>query len=66
MWSCDVTLASNSKTFYFSLNFVLNFSKSYKIWGKLTQEQKVIGKKQIEGGKHPPPPSAYRVKLVLG
>ena len=39
----------------FSPNSVLNFWKSCQIWGKLAQEQKVIGKKQIGGGgKHPP------------
>ena len=42
--------------FYFSLNSILNFRKSYQIWGKLDQEQKGTGKKQ-------PPPSAYRVNV---
>ena len=60
-WSCHVTLASNSKNFYVLPNSVLNFRKSYQIWGKLAQEQKVTGKKQIVGWKAPPP-SAYRVK----
>ena len=40
IWSCQVTLASNSENFYFSSNSVLNFRKSYQIWGKLAQEQK--------------------------
>ena len=53
IWSCHMVLASNSENFYFSLNSVLNFRKSYQIWGKLAQEQKVTGKKQIGGGKHP-------------
>ena len=61
-WSCHVTLASNSKNFYVLANSVLNFRKSYQIWGKLAQEQKVTGKNKLWGGKHPPPPSAYRVK----
>ena len=54
IWSCHVTLASNSENFYFSPNSVLNFRKSYQIWGKLAQEQKVTGKKQIRGWKTPP------------
>ena len=41
IWSCHVTLASNSENFSFSLNSVLNFRHSYQIWGKLAQEQKV-------------------------
>ena len=60
IWLCHVTLPSNSEKFYFSLNFVLNFKKSYQLWGKLAQEQKVTGKKQTGGWKTPP--SAYRVK----
>ena len=51
------------RNFYFSPNFVLNFRKSYQIWEKLAQEQKVTGKKQIGGWKTPPPPSAYRVNF---
>ena len=60
IWSYHVTLASNSENFYFSPDSVLNFRKSYQVWGKLAQEQKGTGKKQIGGGKHPP--SAYRIK----
>ena len=56
IWLCHVTQASNSEHFYFSPNFVINFRKSYQIWEKLAQEQKVTGKNQIGGGKHPPPP----------
>ena len=51
----SVTLASNSENFYFSPNSVLNFRKSYQIFGKLAQEQKVTGKKQIGGGTTPTP-----------
>ena len=43
-------------------NSVLNFGKSYQIWGKLAQEQKRYRQKQFGGGN--PPPSAYRVKLI--
>ena len=55
IWSCHVTLASNSPKFYFLPNSVLNFRESYQIWGNLAQEQKVTGEKQIWGGKHPLP-----------
>ena len=52
--SCHVTMASDSENFYFTPNSALNLKKSYQIWGKLAQEQKVRGKKQIGGcGKHP-------------
>ena len=62
IWSCLVTLASNSENFYFSPNSVLNFGKSYQIWGKLAQEQKCyIQKTNLWGGKHIPPHSAHRV-----
>ena len=53
--SCHVTLASNSENFYFSPNFILNFKKSYQIWGKLVQEQKVSGKNKLGVGNTPPP-----------
>ena len=43
-------LASNSENF---LSFALFCIKFYQIWGKLAQEQKVTGKKQIGGGQHP-------------
>ena len=53
IWSCHVSLASNSENVYFSADSVLNFRKSCEVWGKLAQEQKGTGKKQIGGGKHP-------------
>ena len=62
IWSCHVTRASNSEKFYFSPDSILNFRKS---WGNWLKNKKVTGKKQIGGGKHPPPPSIYRVKNVL-
>ena len=62
MWSCHVTLASNSKNFYFSPNSVLNFRGSYQVWGKFAQEQKVTGKNKL-GVENPP--SAYRVKVYV-
>ena len=60
-----MTLASNSKKFYILPNSILNFTKSYQIWGTLAQEQKVKGKKQIGGGVEKTPRSAYRVKKYL-
>ena len=65
IWSCHVTLASNSEIFYFLPNSILNFRTSYQIWGKLAQEQKVTGKKQIGGGGWKTPPSTYRIKYQL-
>ena len=62
IWSCHVTLASNSKNFYLLANSILNSRKSYQIWGKLAQEQNVTCKKQIGGGGWKRPPSAYRKK----
>ena len=51
IWSCHLTLASNSENFYFSPNFILDFNQ---ILGKLAQEQKSYRKRQTGGGKHPP------------
>ena len=50
IWSCHMILASNSKNLYFSPNSISNCRKSYQIWGKLAQEQKVTGKKTNWGG----------------
>ena len=56
IWSCHVTLASNSENFYFLPDSVLNFRKSYQIWGKLAQEQKSYRRQKTNwGGKHPSP-----------
>ena len=54
IWSCHVTLVSNSENFYFSPNSVLNFRKSYQIWVKLAQEQKCYRQKTNRGGATPP------------
>ena len=63
IWSCHVPLASNSENFYFLPNSIINFRKSYQIWGKLAQEQKSYRQKnKTRGGKHPLP-SAYRVNF---
>ena len=54
IWSCHLTPAWNSENFYFSPNSVLNFKKSYQIWGKFAQEQKsYMQKTNWGGGKHP-------------
>ena len=62
IWSCHVTLASNSEHFYFPPNSVLNFRKVTTSGGKLAQEQESYRQKSW---KTPPPPpsSAYRVKV---
>ena len=56
IWSCHVTLASNSENFYFSPNSVLHVRESYQIWGKLAQEQKSYRQNTNWGWKTPPPP----------
>ena len=61
IWSCHVTLASNFENFYLLPNSVLNFGKSYQIWEKLAQEQKVTSKNKLGGMWKTPPHSAYRV-----
>ena len=52
---------SKSKNFYFLPNSMLNSEKSYQIWGNWLKNKTLQAKKQIGGGKDPPP-SAYRVK----
>ena len=64
IWSCHVTLASNSENFYFSLDSALNFRKRYQIWGKLAQEQKSYRQKTNWGVENTP--SAYRVIVNFG
>ena len=63
MWSCHVTLASNSENFYFSPNSVLNFRKSYQIWGNWLKNKKVTGKKTHWGVETPPPPPPVLIGL---
>ena len=62
IWSCHVALAANFENCYLSPNSMLSFRKSYQIWEKLAQEQRVTSKKQNSGWK---PPSAYRIKNGL-
>ena len=56
IWSCHVTLVSNSETFYLLSNSILNFRKSYQIWGNLAQEQESYRQKTNWGKNTPPPP----------
>ena len=53
IWSCHVTLASNSENFYFSPDSVLNLGKVTKFGVNWFKNKKVTGKKQIRDGKHP-------------
>ena len=64
IWSCHVTVASNSKNFNFSPNSVANFRKSYQLWGKLAQERKVTGIKRIRGWKTPSPPMLIGLRQI--
>ena len=47
IWSCHVTLSSNSENFYLLPNSILNFSKSYHIWENWQKNKKVTGKKPV-------------------
>ena len=49
IWSCHVTLASNSENYYFLANSILNFRKVTKFGGNWLKNKKV-GKTQIGGG----------------
>ena len=54
IWSCPVTLPSNSENFYFLPNSILNFRKSHQIWGEIgSRTKKLQAKKQIGGWKTP-------------
>ena len=66
LWSCHMTLASNSENFYFSPNSILNFRRHHQIWGKLAQEQKRYRQKTNWGWKtHPPLPVLIGLKVYL-
>ena len=56
IWSCHLTLTADFKNFYFSPNSILNFRKSYQIWGKLAQEQKSYRQKAKLGVENTPTP----------
>ena len=64
IWSCHVTMASNSENFYFLPNSVLNFwGKLPNLWKIGSRTKTLQAKKRIGGGKHPP--SAYRVNCTF-
>ena len=65
IWSCHVTLPSNSGNFYFLPNSISNFRKVTKFGGNWLKNKKVTGKKQIREWKTPTPASAYRVNTEL-
>ena len=52
------------RKFYFSPNSILNFRKTYQIWGKLAEEQKVTHKKQNSEWKTPPVLTGLRLVIV--
>ena len=54
IWSCHVTLASNSENFHFLPYSILNFRKSYQIWGNWLKNKTLRAKNKLGGGKHPP------------
>ena len=54
IWSCHVTLSSNSENFYLLPNSILNFRKVTKFVSNWPKNKKVTGKKQIEGGGRDP------------
>ena len=60
IWSCHVTLASNSENFYFLPNSILKFRKVTKFGGNYLKNKNVTGKEPTGGGKAP---SANRVKI---
>ena len=62
IWSCHVTLAEILKIFIFLPNSVLNFGKSYQLWGNWYKNKNVTDKKQNWGVANTPPLSAYKVK----
>ena len=64
IWSCHVTLTSNSENFYRSPDSVLNFRKVNKFGGNWLKNKKVTGNKINWGVKNTPPPSAYRVNNI--
>ena len=49
------------KFLIFLPNSILNFMKSYQIWGSWLKNKKVTGRNQNSGWKTPP--TAYRVKV---
>ena len=66
IWSCHVTLASDSKIFYFLPNSILNFRKSYQICENWLKNKNITGRKtNWGGGTLPPPPVLIGYRQVL-
>ena len=65
IWSCHVTVASDSEKFYFSSNSVLNFRKVTKFGENWLKNKIVTAKKTKWGWKTSPPPSACWVNLLV-
>ena len=55
IWSCHVTLASNSENCYFSPNSVLNLGKVTKFGGNWLKNKKLQAKKELGMEDTPPP-----------
>ena len=54
IWSCHVTLASNSGNFYFSPNSMLNFRKNLSNMGEIgSRTKKLQAENRLGGGKNP-------------
>ena len=52
IWSCHMTLASNSENFYFLPNSILNFRKVTKFEGNWLKNKKVTGQNKLGSGKN--------------
>ena len=66
IWSCHVTLVSNSENVYLLPSSVLNFKKIYQIWGNWLKNKKVTGQKNKLGVENTPPPPPVLIGLRLG
>ena len=61
-----MTLTSNSENFYFLPNSVLNFRKSYQIWGEIGSRTKMLQAKNKLWVEPPPPqPVLIRLKMMM-
>ena len=66
IWSCHVTQEANFETFYFALFLHLTFRKSHKSSsGKALYFKSYQPKTSRGRGNHPPPSSAFRVKVFI-
>ena len=67
IWPCHVTQEANFEKILIFPNFAFNTRKSYKTSnGKALYFRSYQPKTSRGGGKHPPPPSAFRVKIKIG